>query len=115
MLQVSVIQIMIDNCVDIFGEDEHTMCDNSKKRSDDKKTSVNTAGKYLLWKKTMDGHSEKTSIANTDKLKISSASSQAEVPTGLGNLISHQMDGRIIFPDFINLQISEHYCGILWY
>ncbi len=48
MLQVSVIQIMIDNCVDIFGEDEHTMCDNSKKRSDDKKTSVNTAGKYLL-------------------------------------------------------------------
>ena len=45
VLQISVIQIMIDNFVDIFGEDDHIICDNSQKRSDDIKTSVNTAGK----------------------------------------------------------------------
>ena len=45
VLQISVIQIMIDNFVDIFGEDDHIICDNSQKRSDDIKTTVNTAGK----------------------------------------------------------------------
>ena len=36
---------MIDNFVDIFGEDDHNICDDSQKRSDDIKTTVNTAGK----------------------------------------------------------------------
>ncbi|GAB1287486.1 Predicted gene 1527 [Apodemus speciosus] len=40
---MSVIQIMIDNCVDIFGEDDHIICDDSQKSSDDIKTTVNTA------------------------------------------------------------------------
>ncbi|XP_052036736.1 rho GTPase-activating protein 20-like isoform X5 [Apodemus sylvaticus] len=41
--KISVIQIMIDNFVDIFGEDDPIICDNSQKRSDDIKTTVNTA------------------------------------------------------------------------
>ncbi|XP_052036830.1 uncharacterized protein LOC127683533 isoform X7 [Apodemus sylvaticus] len=42
--KISVIQIMIDNFADIFGEDDPIICDNSQKRSDDIKTTVNTAG-----------------------------------------------------------------------
>ncbi|XP_052036788.1 rho GTPase-activating protein 20-like isoform X4 [Apodemus sylvaticus] len=41
--KISVIQIMIDNFADIFGEDDPIICDNSQKRSDDIKTTVNTA------------------------------------------------------------------------
>ncbi|GAB1287383.1 Predicted gene 1527 [Apodemus speciosus] len=40
---MTVIPIVIDNYVDIFGEDDHIICDDSQKRSDDMKTSVNTA------------------------------------------------------------------------
>lgn len=73
---------MIDNFVHIFGEDDHLISDNSQKTSDDIKTSENIAGKSPALKKAIDGHSEKNSNANTDKLRISSASIQAEVPTG---------------------------------
>ncbi|XP_052023590.1 STAM-binding protein-like [Apodemus sylvaticus] len=34
---------MIDNYVDIFGDEDHIICDNNKKRSNDLKMSVNTA------------------------------------------------------------------------
>ena len=45
LLQISLIQIMIDNYVDIFGDEDHIICDHNQKRSDDIKMSVNTAGK----------------------------------------------------------------------
>ena len=45
MLQISIIQIMIDNYVDIFGDEYRIMCNHNPKRSDNKKMSVNTAGK----------------------------------------------------------------------
>ena len=64
---------MIDNCVDIFGDDDHNICDYSQKRSHDINTLVNTAGKSPALRKAIDGHSVKTPNANTDELKISSA------------------------------------------
>ena len=60
MLQMSIIQIMIDNYVDIFGDEDHIICDNNKKRSNDLKMSVNTADKSaVIKKKAIDGHSGK--------------------------------------------------------
>ncbi|EDL35188.1 mCG124788 [Mus musculus] len=40
---MSIIQIMIDNCEDIFGDDGRIICNDNKKRSDDIKTSLNSA------------------------------------------------------------------------
>ncbi|XP_052025514.1 uncharacterized protein LOC127673799 [Apodemus sylvaticus] len=42
--KMSIIQIMIDNYVDIFGDEDHIICDHNQKSSDDKKMSINTAG-----------------------------------------------------------------------
>ena len=64
---------MINNYIDIFGEDDHIICDHNQKRSDDIKSSVNTASKSPVVKKAIDGHSGKTSNANTEELKILSA------------------------------------------
>ena len=52
MLQMSIIQIMIDNYVDIFGDEDHIICDHNQKSSDDKKMSINTAGKSPVIKQT---------------------------------------------------------------
>ncbi|GAB1303368.1 hypothetical protein APTSU1_001861300 [Apodemus speciosus] len=59
---ISIIQIMIDNYVDIFGDEHRFICDHNQKRSDDKKMSVNTAGdnkttsttNFPQWKLTYD-------------------------------------------------------------
>ena len=51
MLQISIIQIMIDSYVDIFGDEYRIMCNHNPKRSDNKKMSVNTAGKSPVIKK----------------------------------------------------------------
>ena len=59
VLQMSIIEIMIDNYVDIFGDEDHIICDNNKKRSNDLKMSVNTADKSAVIKKAIDGHSGK--------------------------------------------------------
>ena len=60
VLQMSIIEIMIDNYVDIFGDEDHIICDNNKKRSNDLKMSVNTADKSaVIKKKAIDGHSGK--------------------------------------------------------
>ena len=102
VLQMCVIQIMIDNFAHIFGEDDHIICDNSQKTSDDIKTSGNTAGKSPGLKKAIDIHSEKTSNANTDKDFICFYSSTSSYRLR-EILISHQTDGRMIFSDFTNL------------
>jgi hypothetical protein len=52
LLQMSIIQIMIDNYVDIFGKDDNIICNDNQKRSDDIKSSANTAGKSLIMKKS---------------------------------------------------------------
>lgn len=71
---------MIDNCVDIFGDDYYIICNDIQKSSDDIKTSVNNAGKSPVKSKAIDGHSRKSSNASTEKLKISSAAPQEEGP-----------------------------------
>jgi hypothetical protein len=68
---MSIIQIMIDNCEDIFGDDGRIICNDNKKRSDDIKTSLNSAGKSPVLNKAIDGHSGKISNA-IKELKISS-------------------------------------------
>ncbi|XP_076775941.1 rho GTPase-activating protein 20-like isoform X1 [Arvicanthis niloticus] len=42
--KMSLMQIMIDNNVDVLGDDDSTICNDSQKRSDDIKMSLNTAG-----------------------------------------------------------------------
>jgi hypothetical protein len=42
---MSIIQIVIDNCGDIFGDNDHIICNDNQKRSDDIKTLLNSAGK----------------------------------------------------------------------
>jgi hypothetical protein len=94
---------MTDNCLDIFGEDDHTTCNGNQKRSDDIKTSINTAGKSPARNKTIDGQSGKTSNDNIEKLNISSAVPQEDGPTSKRSF-SHQTDGRmILFFYFINV------------
>ena len=51
MLQISIIQIMIDNYIDIFGDEDDMICDHNQKGSDDIKMSVNPAGKSPVIKK----------------------------------------------------------------
>ncbi|GAB1303356.1 Predicted gene 1527 [Apodemus speciosus] len=41
--QISIIQIMIDNYDDVFGDEDHIICEHNQKRSDDIKMSGNTA------------------------------------------------------------------------
>ncbi|GAB1303365.1 Predicted gene 1527 [Apodemus speciosus] len=41
--KISIIEIMIDNYEDIFGDEDHIICDHNQKKSDDIKISVNTA------------------------------------------------------------------------
>ena len=78
---MSIIEIMIDNYVDIFGDEDHIICDNNKKRSNDLKMSVNTAGKSAVIKKSHRWSQWETLNANTAELKISSTAPHAEVPT----------------------------------
>lgn len=81
VLQMSIIHIMIDNCLYIFREDEPIIHDDSQKWSVVIKTLVSTAATAHALKKDIEGHSEKTSNANTEELLILSASFHAEVPT----------------------------------
>ena len=60
---MSIIQIMIDNCEDIFGDYDHIIYTDNQKSSDDIKTSLNSAGKSPVLNKAIDGHSGKTSNA----------------------------------------------------
>lgn len=68
---MSIIQIMIDNCEDIFGDYVHIIYTDNQKRSDDIKTSLDSAGKSPVLNKDIDDHSGKTSNA-IEELKISS-------------------------------------------
>ena len=68
---MSIIQVMIDSCGDIFGDGDHIICNDNQKRSDDIKTSLNSAGKSPVLNKAIDGHSGKISNA-IKELKISS-------------------------------------------
>ena len=51
VLQISITQIMIDNYIDIFGDEDDMICDHNQKGSDDIKMSVNPAGKSPVIKK----------------------------------------------------------------
>ncbi|XP_031232121.1 rho GTPase-activating protein 20-like isoform X2 [Mastomys coucha] len=73
--QVSIMGIMIDNCVDIFGDDDVCLKDIQMKSD--------TAGKSPVTKKTKNGHSGKTCDKKT--LKIASVALQEEGPTAEQN------------------------------
>ena len=74
--------IIYSNYVDIFGDEDHIICDNNKKKSNDLKMSVNTADKSAVIKKKSHRWSQwETLNANTAQLKISSTAPRTEVPT----------------------------------
>ncbi|XP_076775948.1 rho GTPase-activating protein 20-like [Arvicanthis niloticus] len=48
--KMSIMQIMIDNNIDVLGDDDSTICNDIQKRSDDIMMSLNTAGKSPVMK-----------------------------------------------------------------
>lgn len=83
LLQMSIIQIMIDNYHQIFGNDD-IFNKHIDRRSEDLKTcadSINSSGKSPIMKEFLAGHNKKT-CDNGEKLKISSIPLQEEGPTG---------------------------------
>ncbi|EDL82741.1 rCG41935 [Rattus norvegicus] len=80
---MSIIQIMIDNYHQIFGNDD-IFNKHIDRRSEDLKTcadSKNSSGKSPITKEFLAGHNKKT-CDNGEKLKISSIALQEEGPTG---------------------------------
>lgn len=83
LLQMSIIQIMIDNYHQIFGN-YNIFYKHIDRRSEDLKTcadSINSSGKSPIMKEFLAGHNKKT-CDNGEKLKISSIALQEEGPTG---------------------------------
>lgn len=81
--KMSIIQIMIDNYHQIFGND-NIFNKHIDRRSEDLKTcadSINSSGKSPIMKEFLAGHNKKT-CDNGEKLKISSIALQEEGPTG---------------------------------
>lgn len=83
-LQLSIVQIMIDNCQELFGENDNIFCEDNQKSYDINLSSdtLNTSGKETLMIETIDDHNVKTSKANTKELNMSSAVPHEGGPTG---------------------------------
>ncbi|XP_063138954.1 rho GTPase-activating protein 20-like isoform X4 [Rattus norvegicus] len=82
--KLSIIQIMIDNCQELFGENDNIFCEDNQKSYDINLSSdtLNTSGKATLMIETIDDHDVKTSKANTKELEMSSAVPHEGGPTG---------------------------------
>lgn len=82
-LQLSIVQIMIDNCQELFGENDNIFCEDNQKSYDINLSSdtLNTSGKETLMIETIDDHNVKTSKANTKELNMSSAVPHEGGPT----------------------------------
>ncbi|XP_063138952.1 rho GTPase-activating protein 20-like isoform X3 [Rattus norvegicus] len=81
--KLSIIQIMIDNCQELFGENDNIFCEDNQKSYDINLSSdtLNTSGKATLMIETIDDHDVKTSKANTKELEMSSAVPHEGGPT----------------------------------
>lgn len=84
LLQLSIIQFMIDNCQELFGENDNIFCEDNQKSYDINLSSdtLNTSGKATLMIETIDDHDVKTSKAITKELEMSSAVPHEGGPTG---------------------------------
>eukprot|EP00073_Rattus_norvegicus_P028859 XP_006248250.1 PREDICTED: rho GTPase-activating protein 20-like isoform X1 [Rattus norvegicus] len=109
--KMSLIQIMIDNYDQIFGNDD-IFSKHIDKRSEDLKTykeSINYSGKSPIMTKAIAGHNWKTNDID-EKFNISYAALQEEGPTGKTRFIYSSNEWNHLiksFHDVINLCISE--------
>ncbi|XP_063138958.1 rho GTPase-activating protein 20-like isoform X3 [Rattus norvegicus] len=81
--KLSIIQFMIDNCQELFGENDNIFCEDNQKSYDINLSSdtLNTSGKATLMIETIDDHDVKTSKAITKELEMSSAVPHEGGPT----------------------------------
>lgn len=84
ILQIAIVKILLENCLEIFGDNDNIFYKDTKTIDTIMITSgsLNTVGKSSAMKEAIDDHREKIlSNDNAEELKISSASPQEEGPT----------------------------------